>query len=63
MVEDIEALACAAHIRRRLHCIIAEGTSADRQIELYSRARAAGRQRLTAIKEGVDWAARETQAV
>lgn len=48
---------------RRLHCIIAEGTSADRQIELYSRARAAGRQRLTAIKEGIDWAARETQAV
>jgi len=62
IAEDIEALGCAAQIRR-LHRIIADGTSADRQIELYTKARAAGRRRLTAIKEVIDWAARETQAV
>lgn len=48
---------------RRLHRIIAVGTSADRQIELYTKARAAGRRRPTAIKEVIDWAAHETRAV
>ena len=38
----------------------AQGTSADRQVDIFSEARAAGRQRLTAIKEVVDWAAAET---
>ena len=61
IAEDIDALGCAADIRR-LHRIVAEGTSADRQIDLYTKAKAAGRRRLTAIKEVVDWAARETQA-
>ena len=62
IAEDIEALGCASEIRR-LHRILAEGTSADRQYEVYAQARAAGRRRLTALKEVVDWAARETQAV
>ena len=43
--------------------IIAEGTSADRQIDIFSKAKAAGRRRLTAIKDVIDWAAAETQAV
>ena len=59
---DIDALGCAADIRR-LHRIAVDGTSADSQIDLFTKARAAGRRRLTAIKEVVDWAARETQAV
>ncbi|HEY1472697.1 MAG TPA: carboxylate-amine ligase [Pseudolabrys sp.] len=61
LAEDIDALGCAADIRR-LHRIVVEGTSADRQIDLFTKAKAAGRRRLTAIKEVVDWAARETQA-
>ena len=60
--EDIEALGCAAEVRA-LHRIVAEGTSADCQVGLYRKAVTAGRRRLTAIKELVDWAARETQAV
>ena len=62
IAEDIDALGCAADIRR-LHRILVDGTSADRQIDLFTKAKAAGRRRLTAIKEVIDWAARETQAV
>jgi len=58
---DIEALGCAQEIRH-LHAIAAHGTSADRQIDIFSKARAAGRRRLTALKEVIDWAAAETQA-
>jgi carboxylate-amine ligase len=61
IAEDIESLGCAADIRR-LHRILAEGTSADRQIDMFTKAKAAGRQRLTAIKEVIDWAAQETQS-
>jgi carboxylate-amine ligase len=61
IAEDIEALGCAGEIRR-LHRILAEGTSADRQIEMFGKAKASGRRRLAAIKDVVDWAARETQA-
>jgi hypothetical protein len=32
------------------------------QIDVYNRARAAGRQRRSALKDVVDWAAAETQA-
>jgi len=60
IAEDIDALDCTAEIRR-LHRIVAEGTSSDRQIEIFSKARAAGRQRLAAVKEVIDWVARETQ--
>jgi carboxylate-amine ligase len=60
IAEDIDALGCAAEIRR-LHRIIADGTSADRQIDLFTKAKAGGRRRLSAIKDVIDWAARETQ--
>jgi glutamate---cysteine ligase / carboxylate-amine ligase len=59
IAEDIEALGCASDIRR-LYGIIAEGTSADRQIDLFTKAIAAGRKRLTAIRGVIDWAAKET---
>jgi len=42
---------------------VAEGTSADRQVERFAKAKAAGRRRLTALKEVIDWAAAETMAV
>lgn len=58
---DAEALDCAREIRH-LHTVITGGTSADRQIEIFSKAREAGRRRSTALKEVVDWAAAETQA-
>ena len=61
IAEDIEAFDCGTEIRR-LKGILAKGTSADHQVEVFNKAKAAGRQRLTAIKEVVDWAARETQA-
>jgi len=62
IAEDIEALGCAAEIRH-LHRIAADGTSADRQVAIFAKAREAGRRRLTALKEVVDWAAGETQAL
>ena len=62
IAEDIDALGCAREIRH-LHAIAAHGTSADRQIEIFGKAREAGRRRLTALKEVVDWAAAETQAL
>ena len=62
IAEDIEELACAGEIRH-LHQIAVRGTSADRQIEVFSKARASGRRRLTALKEVVDWAAAETLSV
>jgi carboxylate-amine ligase len=61
LAEDIAALGCQPDIRR-LAAIVAEGTSADRQIDIFSEAKAAGRRRLTALKEVIDWAAAETQA-
>jgi carboxylate-amine ligase len=59
---DAAALGCSAEIAR-LSRIVAEGTSADRQVAVFSAARAAGRRGLTALKDVVDWAARETRAV
>jgi carboxylate-amine ligase len=59
--EDVDAFGCQAEIAR-LDGIIAQGTSADRQIDLFTKAKAAGRRRLTAIKEVIDWVAAETQA-
>ncbi len=58
---DATALGCTAEIKHLL-AIAAHGTSADRQIEIFDQAKAAGRRRLTALKEVVDWAAAETQA-
>jgi len=59
---DAAALGCTAEIKHLL-AIAAHGTSADRQIEIFGKAKAAGRRRLTALKEVVDWAAAETQAL
>ena len=61
IAEDIEALDCSVEIRH-LHAIVAHGTSADRQIEIFGNAKSAGRRGLTALKDVVDWAASETQA-
>jgi carboxylate-amine ligase len=61
IAEEVAAFGCAAEIGR-LDRILAEGTSADRQIDIVTKARAAGQQRLMAIKGAIDWAARETQA-
>jgi carboxylate-amine ligase len=62
IAEDVEALDCAGEIRH-LHAIAAHGTSADRQIEIFSKAKVNGRRRLTALKDVVDWAASETQVL
>ncbi len=62
VAEDVAAFDCAAEIAR-LDGILAEGTSGDRQIDIFTRAKAAGKRRLTAIKEVIDWAAAETTAV
>lgn len=59
--EDIVALGCQREIARA-GAILREGTSADEQIRIYQSARAAGRQRASALKEVVDWAAAETVA-
>jgi carboxylate-amine ligase len=61
IAEDADALDCVNEIRH-LHVIAAQGTSADRQIATFRKATAAGRRRLTALKEVIDWAAAETQA-
>jgi carboxylate-amine ligase len=57
---DVDALKCRPEIRR-LAQILEEGTSADRQIEVYEKTRAAGA-RLGALQAVVDWAAAETMA-
>jgi carboxylate-amine ligase len=62
VAEDIAALGCEREIAR-LSQIVSEGTSADRQIDIFTKAKAAGRRRLTAIKEVIDWAASETFAI
>jgi carboxylate-amine ligase len=59
--QDMDVLGCREDVER-LKPIIKHGTSADRQIALYDKARAAGRQRGSALKDVVDWAAAETQA-
>jgi carboxylate-amine ligase len=59
--EDIIALGCRREISR-IAAIVANGSSADEQIRIYQAARTAGRQRITALKEVVDWVAAETLA-
>jgi len=59
--EDMAALNCRKEIARLSH-IIDRGTSADRQIEVFAKSRDAGRRRLSALKDVVDWAAAETLA-
>jgi carboxylate-amine ligase len=59
VASDIEALGCAAEIGH-LDQILKTGTSADRQIRIFNDAKTAGRRRLTAIQDVVDWVGRET---
>ena len=61
IAEDAEALDCTREIDR-LAAILDQGTSADRQIDIFTRARKQGRTRTTALKAVVDWAAAETRA-
>ncbi len=60
--QDIDALGHRTEIQR-LKAIIKGGTSAERQIAIFDKARAAGRQRGSALKDVVDWAAAETVAI
>lgn len=53
------ALGCGGTLAH-LDTILAEGSSADRQIAVYRAARDAGGQRLTAVRDVIDWAAAET---
>lgn len=62
IAEDIAAFGCEKEIAR-LRGIVKDGTSADRQIAIFEKAKKAGRRRLTAIHEVIDWAGRETLAV
>ena len=59
MYEAVDALGCQTEIAR-LNDIFVQGTSADRQIDIFAKAQAAGRQRLTAIKDVIDWVAAAT---
>ncbi len=60
---DADVAALKAQVQmKRLKRTIAGGSSADRQIAVFTKARAAGRRRLGALREVVDWAAAETQA-
>jgi glutamate---cysteine ligase / carboxylate-amine ligase len=60
IAEDVDTLGCGREIKH-LQAIIAHGTSATRQIEIFTKAMAAGSKRLTALKKVIDWAADETQ--
>ncbi len=59
IAEDVDALGCGADIEH-LNSIVSAGTSADRQIELFAKAKASGRKRLTALADVIDWVAAET---
>jgi carboxylate-amine ligase len=58
---DIAAFDCRAEIDR-LHEIVAHGTSATAQLAVYRASRDAGKPRPAALRDVVDWAARETAA-
>ena len=62
VAEDAAALGCEKEIAH-LHRILSTGSSADVQIAAYEKARGAKRQKLTALKDVVDWLAKETRAV
>jgi glutamate---cysteine ligase / carboxylate-amine ligase len=56
---DIAAFSCAAEIAH-LRAIVTRGTSATAQLAVYRASRAAGGSRPAALRDVVDWAARET---
>jgi carboxylate-amine ligase len=62
IAEDVEAFGCQ-HDIARLDRIVGGGTSARCQVDIFTKARAAGRRRLTAIQDVIDWAAAETLAI
>jgi carboxylate-amine ligase len=62
VADDIDALDCIVELDH-LREVARAGSSADEQIRVYDTARAGGRQRLTALKDVVDWAARTTMNV
>ena len=62
IAEDVAALGCGPDIKH-LGNIVTEGTSADRQIDIFMNAKAAGRKRLTALADVIDWAAAQTKTV
>jgi glutamate---cysteine ligase / carboxylate-amine ligase len=62
IADDVAALGCSSEIKH-LDTIISGGTSANEQANLFAKSRAAGRERLTAIHDVIDWAAAETLAV
>jgi carboxylate-amine ligase len=62
VADDAAAFGCQAEIGR-LSNIVANGTSADHQATLFTASRRAGRRTGDALKDVVDWAARETRAV
>jgi glutamate---cysteine ligase / carboxylate-amine ligase len=57
--EDVHAFGCAGEIAH-LTRLVTEGTSADHQIAVYDRARAANRSHSEAPRDVIDWAAAET---
>ena len=61
LADDARALGCESEIAH-LQTIARDGTSADRQVEVYQKALDAGATRLMALRKVVDWVARETRA-
>lgn len=61
VADDIDALDCVVELDH-LRQVARAGSSADAQLQVYDTARAGGRQRLTALKDVVDWAAETTRA-
>lgn len=61
IAEDAEALDCVAACNRARH-IVAEGTSADRQMAVFAAARRSGAQERAALSAVVDHLALETAA-
>lgn len=59
IAQDVTALGCEGEIRH-LEAILADGTSANRQTEIYTTTRAATGRKLTALKRVIDWAAATT---
>ena len=58
---EIDALGCRGEVDR-VKRIVTGGSSADNQIAIYNKARAAKRSRLDAFKDVIDWAGAETRA-
>jgi carboxylate-amine ligase len=62
LADDIQALECRSQIER-LWTIMAEGSSAHRQLTLYREQRTLGRNRTEALQAVVDWLAEASVAV